>query len=104
MPAQYIVFLFSKTMLSRLEVQYTVSLSNHNALPYTIDSRRSAVDGESCLLAVPFISMPLKRNNEYTFEAAKSTGKASLYIMYNIDCKQNTFPDDHCLNILLSRL
>lgn len=64
MPAQYIAFLFSKTVLSRLEIQYTVSLSNQNALPYTIDSRRSAIPGESYLLAVPFISMPFKRNNE----------------------------------------
>lgn len=80
MPAQYIVFLFSKTVLSRLEVQYTVSLSNQNALPYTIDSRRSAIHGESYLLSVPFISKGTMRTF-YTFEASKSTGKTSLYIM-----------------------
>ncbi len=66
----YVVFLKKTVHLNIthkdhvFKVGSTVSLSNRNAFKpvsdtYTINSRRSAIHGESYLLSFPFISMPL---------------------------------------------
>jgi len=57
-----IVFLFSKTVLSRLDVQYTLQ---SKCSPMYNRFREVGNNGGSYLLAVPFISMPLKSNYKY---------------------------------------